>query len=108
YPANKSHIGDFDSIPAPEYTPMTSPFYVDNAAAAGIQYRNGTGRLSDSQAVTLERKLRGLQEQDYVQHANPLQRVQLPGSYELAAYQAARYNALAGFYPVGPLGGLGA
>lgn len=29
-------------------------------------------------------------------------------AYDFAGYQAARLNALAGFYPVSPLGGLGA
>lgn len=105
YPTNKSHLGDFDSIPPAEYTPMGSPFYVDNSAA-GIHYRNGSGRLSDGQAAALERKLRGLQEQDYTQ-SNPLQRMQFPQAYDFATYQAARLNALSGFYPVGQLGGLG-
>lgn len=109
YRINKSQVGDFDAITPSEFAPMGSPFYtVDNPAAAALHYRNGSGRLSDGQAAALERKLRGFQEQDYTQPANPLQRLQFSQAYDLAGYQAARLNALSGFYPVPHLGGLGA
>ena len=110
YRINKSQVGDFDPITPSEYAPMASPFYaVDNSATTGLHYRNGSGRLSDGQAAAVERKLRGFQEQDYAQHSvNPLQRLQFSQAYDLAGYQAARLNALSGFYPVAHLGGLGA
>ncbi|KAI9934068.1 hypothetical protein ASPWEDRAFT_103309 [Aspergillus wentii DTO 134E9] len=102
-----------DSISPTEYPRMGSPFYpgIENAAGAVPHYRNPSGsRLSDGQAAALERKLRGMQqEQEFVQQAgNPLQRAQFPGSYDFAGYQAARLNALSGFYPVAHLGSLGA
>lgn len=105
YQTGKSQVGDSDSISS-DYTRMESPFY---AAEAGAHFRNGSsGRLSDGQAVALERKLRGIpQEADFGQSANPLQRLQFP-AYDFAGYQAARLNALSGFYPVAHLGGLGA
>lgn len=112
--AGKSPIGECDRI-ALEYARMGSPFYsVENPGAIAPQYRNNAGgrggRLSDGQVVALERKLRGLQqEQDYAQHsANPLQRMQFPPAYDFAGYQAARLNSLSGFYPMAHLGGLGA
>lgn len=104
YQAGKSHIGE-DSIA--DYTRMESPFYsgVDSSAVAP-HYRNGSGsRLSDGQ-VALERKLRGLQQEEYP--ANPLQRVQLPQTYDFSGYHASRLNTLSGYYPVAHIGALGA
>lgn len=98
------------SITPSEYPRMDSPFYpiVDNPA---VQTRNGN-RLLESQAAAaaLERKLRGFQqEQEYSvpSGANSLPRVPFPPTYDLAGYQTARLNALAGYYPVARLGGLG-
>jgi mRNA-binding protein PUF3 len=111
YQAGKNQVGECDPI-APEYTRLGSPFYpLENPSPIAPHYRNGSGgRLSDGQAVALERKLRGLQqEQDYTQYsANPLQGAQYPPAYDFAEYQAARLNALSGFYPMAQLGGLGA
>lgn len=104
---------DGGSISPAELTRMGSPFYagMDGTSIAGPHFRNASGsRLSEGQAAALERKLRGMQpEADYAAPiANPLQRVQFSPAYDFAGYQAARLNALAGFYPVAPMGGLGA
>jgi mRNA-binding protein PUF3 len=110
--APRTRVGEGDQISPSEYSRMASPFYPGVADAAGVpHYRNASGsRLSENQAAALERKLRGMQqEQDFVQQpGNPLQRLQFPQSYDLANYQAARLNALSGFYPVAHLGGIGA
>lgn len=100
------------SISPTELTRMGSPFYtgVDSASMAAPHFRNASGsRLSEGQAAAIERKLRGMQPDSELtgQMGNPLQRMQFP-AYDFAGYQAARLNALAGFYPVSPIGGLGA
>ncbi|BDD61790.1 mRNA binding protein puf3 [Monascus purpureus] len=108
YNPNRSHLSDRSSMTSTDHTRMDSPFYpfIDSPVA---QYRNA-GRLSESQAAALERKLRGFpQEQDYpIQSTNSLPRLPYPPAYDFAGYQAARLNALSGFYPVTQLGGLGA
>lgn len=103
----RSRAGDTGSISPSEYARMDSSIYPGIDAP---QYRNASGgRISDTQAAAFERKLRNFQEQDLVQgHSNPLQHMQLPPSYDYSGYQAARLNALSGFYPVAHLGGLGA
>lgn len=110
YQAGRSRADE--SISPAELTRMGSPFYpgVESASVAGPHFRNASGsRLSEAQALALERKLRGMQpEAEYAASVvNPLQRVQYP-SYDFAGYQAARLNALAGFYPMSPIGGIGA
>ena len=111
YQASRSRADG--SVSPAELTRMGSPFYpgVDTGSVAGPHFRNASGsRLSEAQTLALERKLRGMQpEAEYAASvANPLQRVQYPPSYDFAGYQAARLNALAGFYQVSPIGGLGA
>lgn len=97
---------------------MHSPFY----SAAGTppahagQFRTPSGnRLSnqgpENQAALLDRKLRGLQQdqQDYMQTLmNPLQaRVPFQQMYDLTNYSGAKLNPLPGFYPVPHLNNLG-
>lgn len=110
--ANRARV-DGDVISPTERTRMGSPFYsgLDGASLGAPHFRNTSGsRLTEGQAATLECKLRGIQpEVDFVSPVgNPLQRMQYPAAYDLAGYQAARLNPLAGFYPVSPLGALGA
>lgn len=100
------------AISPTELTRMGSPFYngLDSTSLASPHFRNASGsRLSEGQAAAIERKLRGMQPEVEMssQMGNPLQRMQFP-AYDFAGYQAARLNALAGFYPVSPIGGLGA
>ncbi|EAW08696.1 mRNA-binding protein PUF3 [Aspergillus clavatus NRRL 1] len=111
YQAGRSRLGD-GSISPTEYARVEAPFYaaLDAGAIPETHYRNGSGgRLTESQALALERKLRGMhQDQDLSQlPANPLQRIPLAPAYDLTGYQAARLNALSGFYPVAHLSGLG-
>lgn len=111
YQAARSRV-DGGAISPSELTRMGSPFYngVDSASIAGPHFRNASGsRLSEDQAAAIERKLRGMQPDAELAGSmgNHLQRMQFP-AYDFAGYQAARLNALAGFYPVSPLGGLGA
>ncbi|EYE90579.1 mRNA-binding protein PUF3 [Aspergillus ruber CBS 135680] len=106
--ANRARVEGGDISPS-ELTRMDSPFYsgLDGASLAGPHFRNASGsRLSEGQATVLERRLRA--EAEFVSPGNPLQRVQYPSAYELANYQAARMNPLAGYYPVSPLAGIGA
>lgn len=106
--ANRARM-EGGSISPSELTRMGSPFYsgLDGASLAGPHFRNASdSRLSEGQAAALERRLRA--EAEFVSPGNPLQRVQYPSAYDLANYQAARMNPLAGYYPVSPLAGIGA
>ncbi|KAJ5669307.1 hypothetical protein N7462_010377 [Penicillium macrosclerotiorum] len=104
----RSRGGDTGSISPSDYARMDSPLYPGMDAAA--QYRNSSaGRITDNQAVAFERPLRNFQDQDYVQaQGNTVQRMPMTSSYDYQGYQAARLNALQGFYPMAQLGGLGA
>ncbi|OJJ43807.1 hypothetical protein ASPZODRAFT_145747 [Penicilliopsis zonata CBS 506.65] len=110
YAASKSRVGDSTPISPSEYSRMGSPFYttVDNPSVPTTQLRNGaTGRYPETQSATLDRKLRAIQPDDYSQvSANSAHRLQFPPAYDFAGYQAARLNALSGFYPMSHLGGL--
>ncbi|KAL1863755.1 mRNA binding protein puf3 [Paecilomyces lecythidis] len=113
-----SRLGDRTSASPVDYARINSPFYqTSGTPVASTQYRTPSGgiRLAnaapDGQAVLLDRKIRALQqEQDYSQQAaNLLQpRLQFPPAYDFAAYQAARLNPLAAFYPMNPYAGFGA
>lgn len=113
-----SRYGGRGSVSPSDYTRLNSPFYsaAGTPPVAAAQYRTSSAnRLSnqvgDGQATLLDRKLRGLQqEQDFAQSAvNVLQpRLQFPTAYDFACYPAARFTSLSGFYPVAPFGGLGA
>ncbi|KAJ5280072.1 hypothetical protein N7478_005444 [Penicillium angulare] len=93
------------SISPSDYARMDSPLY--GGADAANQYRNANGRMSDNQAAAVfERRLRNFQEQEFVQAQG--QRMQIPNGYNYSNYQnAARLNAIQGFYPMAQLGGLG-
>lgn len=111
YQAARSRV-DGGAISPSELRRIESPFFngVDSASMAGPHFRNASGsRLSEGQTAAIERKLRGMQPDAELAGSmgNHLQRMQFP-AYDFAGYQAARLNALAGFYPVSPLGGLGA
>ncbi|PGH31280.1 hypothetical protein GX50_05925 [[Emmonsia] crescens] len=101
-----------------DYARSVHSFY----SAGGTPITNGqfrtssgsrlTGQLPDGQAELLERKLRGLQQeqQDYLQStANPLHaRLSLAQGYGYSGYQGVpRVNPLSNYYPVAPFGGLG-
>lgn len=101
----RSRATETGSISPSEYARMDSPLY----SGVEAQYRNSGGRMSDSQAAAFERRLRNFQEQEFAQaQGGSLQRMQIPSSYDYSGYQAARLNALQGFYPMAQLGGLGA
>ncbi|PGH09934.1 hypothetical protein AJ79_05550 [Helicocarpus griseus UAMH5409] len=102
-----------------DYARSVNNFY----SAGGTPITNGqfrtssgsrlTGHIPDGQAELLERKLRGLQQeqQDYLQTApNPLQaRLSLAQGYGYTGYPGVpRVNPLSNFhYPTAPFGGLG-
>lgn len=117
-----SHLGEraSGSPGANDYArSMNSPFYSAAATppvAAG-QLRNQTGnRLSnqapETQAALLDRKLRGLQQdqQDYMQTLmNPLQpHMPFQQMYDFTNYPGAKLNPLPGFYPAPHINNLGA
>ncbi|KAJ6151015.1 Armadillo-like helical [Penicillium chermesinum] len=99
----RSRGAETGSISPSDYVRMDSPLY------SGVegQYRNN-GRISEAQAAAYDRRLRGFQEQEFIPgQGNSMQRMQMPQSYEYQNYQAARLNALQGFYPVNQLGNMG-
>ncbi|KAF7161220.1 hypothetical protein CNMCM6106_008546 [Aspergillus hiratsukae] len=110
--AGRSRLGE-GSLSPTDIARMENTFYsaLEAGAVPGAHYRNGSGsRLSENQALALERKLRAMQHDQDLAHgaANALQRIPYNApAYDLAGYQAARLNALSGFYPVAQLGGLG-
>ncbi|GFF59833.1 pumilio homolog 2 [Aspergillus lentulus] len=110
--AGRSRLGE-GSLSPTDLARMESNFYsaLDAGAVPGSHYRNGSAsRLSENQALALERKLRAMQHDQDLAHgaASSLQRIPYNApAYDLAGYQAARLNALSGFYPVAQLGGLG-
>lgn len=117
YHSGTSRLGDRGSVSPSEYTRLNSPFYSTSGTppAAAAQYRTSSAnRLSNSasegQAALLDRKLRGLQqEQDFAQSAANVLQPRLPftTAYDFSCYPAARFNALSSFYPMSPFGGLG-
>ncbi|KKA18711.1 MRNA binding protein Pumilio 2 [Rasamsonia emersonii CBS 393.64] len=112
-----SRMSERESTPPGDFSRgMNNPFYsaAGTPPVAATQLRPSSGNrlsshMSDGQAALLDRKLRGLQEQDFTQTAaNPLQsRLPFPAAYDLAGYSAARLNPFAGFYPMAQFGGLG-
>ncbi|KAF7597300.1 mRNA binding protein puf3 [Aspergillus hancockii] len=107
YQTARSRIGD-NPISPTEYTRMDSPLYAGLDSASGsIHYRNASGRLSEAQAVVLERQLRGIpSEQELAQQAaNPLSRFTYTPTYDIARYPAAGISALSsGYYSAAQLG----
>ncbi|KAE8349325.1 armadillo-type protein [Aspergillus coremiiformis] len=102
YQASRNRIGD-NSISPTDYARGDSPLYaaLDTGSVPLPQYRNPSARISDAQAIALERRLR---EHELAQQAiNPLQRFPL-SHYDLSRYPGAGLNALSGFYPVGQIG----
>ena len=98
--------GDTGSISPSEYARMESPIY--GGLETQGQYRNAGSRMTENQAAAFERRLRNLQEQEFAQGQGSLQRAQMSNSYDYNNYQnAARLNALQGFYPMAQLGGMG-
>ncbi|KAK2764936.1 mRNA binding protein puf3 [Arachnomyces sp. PD_36] len=105
---------------ASDYTRgINSPFYSSSGTPPVTtgQFRNQSGsRLSnqapDAQAALLERKLRGLQQdqQDYMQTlVNPLQpRIPFQNMYDFTNYPGAKLSPLPGFYPMPHLNNLAA
>ena len=90
------------SHPSPFYsTGGTPPTYQQRAPSRGY-YNN----IQAGQAAALERKLRGLQQQQQgfaVPQANPLQfRNQLPHPYDMQSQSTLRMNPLQPYYPVPP------
>ena len=90
------------SHPSPFYsTGGTPPTHQQRAPSRGY-YNN----LQAGQAATLERKLRGLQQQQQgfaMPQINPLQfRSQLPHQYDMQPQSALRMNPLQPYYPVPP------
>lgn len=68
-----------------------------------------SGQISDGQAMLLERKLRGLQqEQDFSQVASNAMQQRLPYAtgYDLAGYSTPRLNAFNPYYQMAQFGGM--
>ncbi|OJD17980.1 hypothetical protein AJ78_01937 [Emergomyces pasteurianus Ep9510] len=120
HPFNAARLSDRGpaSPTVSDYTRGVRSFY----SAGGTPISNGqfrtssgsrlAGQLPDGQTELLERKLRGLQQeqQDYLQSmANPLHaRLSLAQGYGFSGYQAVpRVNLLSNYYPVAPFSGVG-
>lgn len=97
----RSRAGENGSSSPSDYARIDSPLYAGIDSAS--QYRNSSvARLSDQAAF--ERRLRNFQDQEFVQ----AQLMQVAPPYDYQNYQAARLNALQGYYPMAQLGGLNA
>lgn len=102
YPA-RSRGTDTGSISPSDYVRMESPIY----SAVEGQYRGSGGRISEAQAAAIDRRLR-FQDQEFIQTQGNMQRMPISSPYDYQNYQqAARLNALQGFYQGGQLGNLG-
>ncbi|KAJ5734713.1 hypothetical protein N7533_013116 [Penicillium manginii] len=101
---SRSRGGETGSISPSEYARMDSPIY---AGVDGAQYRNSGGRVGESQIAAFERRMRLQQEELAQSQGNGMQRMQMPPSYDYQGYQAARLNAIQGYYTM-PALGLGA
>ncbi|KAL8791669.1 MAG: hypothetical protein Q9195_005752 [Heterodermia aff. obscurata] len=63
-----------------------------------------SGAVAPGQAALLDRKLRGLQQEQQGYHPNPLQfRPQMPQDYNYHPQHALRMNPLSAYYPMGPM-----
>ncbi|KAH8695086.1 armadillo-type protein [Talaromyces proteolyticus] len=101
FPLSYQHIprlGERESSPTADYSrAVNSPFYptVATPILRPSSSHRVTGQASEGQPAILDRKLRGLQqEQDFNQVAGAsLQRVSFPSNYELSGYSANRLNA---------------
>ncbi|KAE8557347.1 mRNA binding protein puf3 [Talaromyces marneffei ATCC 18224] len=98
-----SRLGERDQSPAGEYArALSNSFYPSTRTppVAANQFRPSSShrmsaQLSDGQAAILDRRLRGLQqEQDFGHAAGGAmqQRISIPNGYDLAGYSAARLN----------------
>ena len=86
-----------------------SPYYPSSGTPSSYQQRapsrgSFNGAVAPGQAALLDRKLRGLQQEQQGYHANPLQyRPQMPQHYDFHPQHALRLNPLAAYYPMGPM-----
>lgn len=109
-----SRIGERSSPPPAEYG--RGAFYsmggTPPVAANQLRPSSGSrlsGQISDGQAALLERKLRGLQqEQDFSQVTGNAMQQRLPYAtgYDLAGYSTPRLNVLNPYYPMAQFGGI--
>jgi mRNA-binding protein PUF3 len=102
-----SRLGDRDASPAGDFTRgLGGSFYpsIRTPPVANNQLRPSSGhrmsgQISDGQAALLDRRLRGLQQDQDPNHAAGAamhQRLSFPSNYELSGYSANRLN---GFSP---------
>lgn len=98
-----SRLGERDQSPAGEYARgLGNSFYPSTRTppVAASQLRPSSGhrmsaQLSDGQAALLDRRLRGLQQEQDFSHAGGAamqQRISIPNGYDLSGYSTARLN----------------
>lgn len=88
-----------------------SPYYSSSGTPSGFQHRapsraSFNNAVAPGQAALLDRKLRGLQQEQQGYQPNPLQYRQLPQHYDYHPQHALRMNPLAAYYPMGPMPGM--
>lgn len=102
-----SRLGERDQSPGVDFTRgLGNSFYpsIRTPPGAANQLRPSSshrvsGQIADGQAALLDRRLRGLQQEQDLNHAAGTamhQRISFPNGYELSGYSAARLN---GFPP---------
>ena len=87
---------------------MQSPYYSSGGTPATFQQRapsrgSFNSAAATGQAALLDRKLRGLQQEQQGYQPNPLQYRQLPQHYDYHPQHALRMNPLAAYYSMGPM-----
>ncbi|EPS28620.1 hypothetical protein PDE_03566 [Penicillium oxalicum 114-2] len=93
----RAHGGDQGSGSPTSYGHVSTAMYTDAEAA---QLRNAA-QLRMNEQLAFERRLSAYQEQEFMQaQGNGMPRMTIPPSYEFQNYQAARLNALQGYYPI--------
>ena len=105
--SNSTGVSDYRRLHSPYFSSSgTPPGGADQSQSSS---RGGVpGRVPHGQAALLERKLKGLQQEQrgYSPHANPLQfRGAFAQSYDLNTQNGLRINPLTPYYPMAAVGG---
>ena len=102
---NSSYSASYSHSPSNSETRRIqhSPYYPTSGTPSSIQQRapsrgSFNGAIAPGQAALLDRKLRGLQQEQQGFQPNPLQ-----FRYDYHAQHALRLNPLAAYYPMGPM-----
>ena len=108
---NSSYGASYSHSPSNSETRrmQPSPYYSSSGTPSSVQQRapsrgSFNGAVAPGQAALLDRKLRGLQQEQQGYQPNPLQyRQQLQQPYDYHPQHTLRMNPLAAYYPMGPM-----